>query len=232
MRCSASWLTACCAGALALAPVGAGAQQPGLDEQAARALVRSLLVPSPYRIGEAARTGEIRYRLAFADGIERTLPDTGEQSVRVEGSQVVVRVCANCGADTVPGDLGPYLAANPWVQGDDRAIRSFAWKHGRGHGVDALMRRLTEAVRVHMSGPVEFRRYDSAATALDTRSGDCTEFALLLAATARARGIPARIAYGLAYSSRFTGQSHVFSPHTWVQVWDGAQWRSYDSGLG
>jgi transglutaminase-like putative cysteine protease len=216
----------------ALSAHGAGTQPPVVDEQAARALVRTLLVPSPYRIGEAARRGEIHYRLAFADGIAREFPETGEQTVSADGDQVVVRVCANCGVDTMPGDVRPYLAANPWVQSDDRAIKAFARRYGRGRGVDVRMSRLAEAVRAHMDGPVEFRHYDSAVTALGSRSGDCTEFALLLAATARARGIPARIVYGLAYSSRFTGQSHVFSPHAWVQAWDGKRWRSYDAGLG
>ena len=37
---------------------------------------------------------------------------------------------------------------------------------------------------------------------------------------------------GIAYSSRFTGQTHVFSPHMWVQAWDGRRWTSYDAGLG
>jgi hypothetical protein len=90
---------------------------------------------------------------------------------------------------------------------------------------------LREGVRARMDGAIDFSRYDSAAQALARRSGDCTEAALLLAAAARARGIPARVVYGVAYSSRFTGQSHVFSPHMWVQVWDGARWRSFDAAL-
>jgi hypothetical protein len=40
------------------------------------------------------------------------------------------------------------------------------------------------------------------------------------------------VVYGIAYSSRFTGKAHVFSPHSWVQAWDGQRWRSYDAGLG
>ncbi len=64
------------------------------------------------------------------------------------------------------------------------------------------------------------------------RSGDCTEFSVLLAALARSRGIPARIAVGFAYSDRFSGKKDVFSPHTWVQAWTGKRWVSYDAGLG
>jgi hypothetical protein len=59
----------------------------------------------------------------------------------------------------------------------------------------------------------------SAREAYDNRSGDCTEFAVLLAAAARARNIPTRLVAGLAYSSRFLGGQHVFGPHMWVQSW-------------
>ena len=55
---------------------------------------------------------------------------------------------------------------------------------------------------------------------------------MLLAALARARDIPARVAYGLVYADRFSGKKEVFSPHAWVQVWTGDRWQSYDAGVG
>ena len=33
-------------------------------------------------------------------------------------------------------------------------------------------------------------------------------------------------------TERFLGRKYVFVPHAWVQVWDGSEWRSFDSGLG
>jgi len=55
---------------------------------------------------------------------------------------------------------------------------------------------------------------------------------VLLAASARSRGIPARVVSGLVYTDRFSGKKEVFSPHTWVQAWTGKRWTSYDAGLG
>jgi hypothetical protein len=53
---------------------------------------------------------------------------------------------------------------------------------------------------------------------LDSRSGDCTEHALLLAALLRKRGVPARIAYGfLLTESGFIG-------HAWTEVRAGEGW--------
>jgi hypothetical protein len=90
-----------------------------------------------------------------------------------------------------------------------------------------LVQRARERMR-----EITYVGYASAAEAARTRRGDCTESALLLAALARAHGIPARVAFGMAYWSRFTARPYVWSPHAWVQVWDGSRWISYDAGLG
>lgn len=209
---------------------------PAPSQEQAREFVRSLLVASPYRIPLEARNGEIRYQLTLADGTRWPWPETGEQHVEPDaaGTTTTLSICLECGREAAPtaAELQRYLGANAWVQSDDPAIARFARQHTRGRDSHRQMLRLRDAVQKHMTGPIDFRHYDSAVAALQSRSGDCTEFAVLLAALARARGIPARVAYGVAYSSRFTGQSHVFSPHTWVQAWDGQRWRSYDAGLG
>jgi len=208
--------------------------QPPTAPQA-RAFVHSLLVPSPYRIGDGALSGEIRYRVTFSDGIVREIPSTGEQTARgIEGA-VEVSVCRDCRGDFAMPEQAPSLSeltANAWVDSDNRQIVAFARRHAGRGDADRRMTRLADAVRRHMDGPIDFSAYQSASAALQARGGDCTEFALLLAATGRAAGIPTRVVHGLAYASRFTGQPHVFGPHSWVQAWDGERWRSYDAGLG
>lgn len=200
----------------------------------ARAFLLGLLVKSPYRLPPAALNGEIRYRLRFESGQAWRIPDTGEQAATAIDDGIALAVCADCGDEAAPTDaeLQRYLRPNAWVRSDDRDVRAFARSHGRGLSVHTRMKTLAAAVRAHMTGPIDYRHYHDAATALQNRGGDCTEFAVLLAAVARARGIPARIAHGLAYSGRMSGQPHVFSPHAWVQVWDGTRWVSYDAALG
>jgi hypothetical protein len=57
---------------------------------------------------------------------------------------------------------------------------------------------------------------------LDSRAGDCTEHALLLAALLRKRGVPARIAYGfLLTEAGFIG-------HAWTEARAGAGWFRLD----
>jgi hypothetical protein len=57
---------------------------------------------------------------------------------------------------------------------------------------------------------------------LDSRAGDCTEHALLLAALLRKRGVPARIAYGFLLTE--TG----FVGHAWTEARAGAGWFALD----
>jgi transglutaminase-like putative cysteine protease len=123
------------------------------------------------------------------------------------------------------------MAPNAWVQSTHPEIVSFARRAASKGTVARQMHHLIAAVRARMTGPVDFLGYASALEALRHRSGDCTEFAVLLTAAARARGIPTRIIIGLVYADRFSGKKDVFSPHAWVQAWDGERWTSYDAAL-
>ncbi|MCP4189604.1 MAG: transglutaminase domain-containing protein [Planctomycetaceae bacterium] len=70
--------------------------------------------------------------------------------------------------------------------------------------------------------------FASAAEVAKTRSGDCTEHAVLAAAICRARGIPARIVIGLVYVPSQSG----FAFHMWNEVWVRDQWIPIDATLG
>jgi hypothetical protein len=197
-------------------------------------LMAKLVVQSPYRVPKSAFPGPIRYVLSRVDGTPARLPATGEQSVVTDDARTIVTICNTCGLpeELTESDRKRYLQPNAWVQSDAADIRQFARRHGAGRTPLEIMSRLVDAVRFHMTGPVDYLGYASAAEALRTRSGDCTEYAVFLAALARARNIPARVAYGLVYADRFSGKKDVFSPHAWVQAWTGTRWESFDAGIG
>lgn len=65
----------------------------------------------------------------------------------------------------------------------------------------------------------------SAAEVARTRRGDCTEYAVLLAAMARARDIPARVVVGLVYAPSLGG----FGFHMWNEVWIKDRWIPLDA---
>jgi hypothetical protein len=193
------------------------------------------VVASPYRISQKDSQQKLRYLLSRADGKAPILAATGDQSVVIAGSKAIVTVCRNCG--TLEAGEGvrveDYLRPNAWVQSDNREIRRLARRSGNAReSIDTRMRRLVTLVRQRMQGEINFVGYADAVQALHTGRGDCTEFAVLLAALARAQGIPTRVVAGMAYSDRFTGRKNVFSPHAWVQAWDNGRWVSYDAALG
>ena len=204
-----------------------------IDEWELRAEIRDIALRSPYRMSEQARRGTIEYRLSPSAGAPWPWPETGEQRVRRVGEDVLVTVCADCGREPPPSDamLEQDRAATPWLQHTDPAIARFARVAGAG-SVERRMQRLVQAVREHLIGPLTYDEYASARDAFEQRNGDCTEFALLLAAAARSRGIPTRVVAGVAYGSSFVGVPHAFGPHMWVQAWNGERWVSYDAGLG
>ncbi|MEO7326702.1 MAG: transglutaminase family protein [Dokdonella sp.] len=195
--------------------------------------IRALLVVSPYKISEAARAGTIRYRVRLREGPVWNWPETAEQHVAQDGDATELTICEDCGREPPPdkAELQRYLQPNDWVQSRDRRVKDFARVATAG-SIDAKMSALILAIQKHMNGAIDFREYQSAVQALDSRGGDCTEYAVLLAAAARARGIPTRVVSGISYASQFLGERHAFSPHMWVQVWNGTRWASYDAALG
>lgn len=197
-------------------------------------LMDHLVVRSPVRIPAWYKHRTLRYVITRSDGARPLVATTSEQAAVFDASHAVLTICAACGNDEHPSDaeLARYLAANAWVQSDDPEIRHLALNTvARVTPVDLRMRKLARLVIQRMRGSNDFLGYGDAVGALHTGNGDCTEFAVLLAALARAQGIPTRIAVGLAYSGRFSGKKDVFSPHAWVQSWDGKKWTSYDAAL-
>jgi len=72
--------------------------------------------------------------------------------------------------------------------------------------------------------------FASAKEVAQSRQGDCTEHAVLLAALCRARKIPARVAIGLVYVPR--PEAPELAYHMWNEVWIKDGWYPLDATLG
>lgn len=68
--------------------------------------------------------------------------------------------------------------------------------------------------------------FDFASKVARTRSGDCTEHAVLLAALARHQGIPARLVMGVVLLA--TGDDINAYGHAWTEVYFDDSWRRLD----
>ena len=73
--------------------------------------------------------------------------------------------------------------------------------------------------------------FDPASRVLAAGKGDCTEHAVLLAALARARGLPSRIVVGLTQVPSLGGKGAEFGYHAWTEVWIDGTWLSLDAAL-
>lgn len=126
----------------------------------------------------------------------------------------------------VTPELAPALRSNATIQSDDAKIRTVAreivgdeknaWK------ASILLERWVyrNIRRKNMS-----TAFAAAREVLQTREGDCTEHAVLLAALLRAARVPSRVVAGLLY------HKGAFVGHMWTEVHMG-EWVPLDATLG
>ncbi len=124
------------------------------------------------------------------------------------------------------------LAPNRWMQTEDASV-SAAAREALAGTEDALTaaRRIEDYVSAKITRKDLSRGMGTALDALRDGSGDCTEHAVLVAALARASGMPARVVAGLAYVKDWPGVGDTFGYHMWTEVWVG-QWLPLDGALG
>ncbi len=191
---------------------------------------------SPYRIPGRDMRDKIRYGFAHG-GAAPTLPVGAGQRSWSDAQTTWIQVCASCPPDSAPlsdEERARALAASPWLNFEDASFTRRAQREAGGATKPGRrMERLTGYVRGHMTAKrIDMLGYGSALEAWKSKRGDCTEYAVLLAAMGRAAGVPTRVVSGLVYARRFEGQRHVFVPHAWVHAWTGEGWESFDAGVG
>lgn len=200
----------------------------------AGASIPHAMLASPFDITRAARMGHMRYVINRpAAGLP--LPETGEQRVTLQADSLTLDICATCGPGLAeaPADLTRWTRPSRWIESDApelvKAARAVAVSSADG---DTRMRRLSAIARRRLPD-VEYEGLYSARAAWKRRRGDCTEDALVLAALARAAGIPAMVASGLVYErERYHGTRDAFLPHAWTIAYVDGRWRSYDISVG
>ena len=198
------------------------------------------MVPVDPPLPNPHQTRRVHYRVELADGDPAKIFAAGDtQSVRSldpHTAEIMVR-SIRPGEVSPPGDakgkIGPapaeYTTANSVLQIDDPAIQQMA-KEARGAEKDPnkLAVMLEQYVHRSMSSSDLSQAFGTAAEVAKSRSGDCTEHAVLLAALARACGIPSRVAIGLVYVER----AKAFGYHMWTEVYLDGAWVPLDATLG
>jgi len=186
-------------------------------------------VQGPRALSRRDRKRTLSYRIGFSGEapIAANLP--GQQRI-IGDSSIQVTVDPR-GSPDGPPDARDLLP-NRWLQSDHPTVTALAKALAGKAGSDAeTMRQLQSGVASHIVTKSLRIGYASALETIERAEGDCTEHALLLAALGRARGIPTRVASGLAYVPSFAGRSAVFVPHAWVYAWIDERWQGFDAAL-
>jgi transglutaminase-like putative cysteine protease len=126
-----------------------------------------------------------------------------------------------------------YLASSAMVDAGDPLIGKLADQAVRDAGQDTLARAdaMRAAVYRYVTGKGLNTAFATASETARTRSGDCSEHAVLLCAMLRAQGIPARVAVGLVYADAFLGREAIFGWHMWTQALIDDRWIDLDATL-
>ena len=211
-------------------------------------LMASAVLPSPVRVTAPRSVRDARYRVAYPPGAPCDVHSGEGQSVRrVEDGALEIHV------QTPPDDAqlqhytlpyaGPeemteFIRPTAFLESDQPLICQMA-QEAVGDERDSL--KVARLLERYVGDKIHSKTLDMGfASALETARalrGDCSEHGILVAALARALGMPSRIVVGLAYvaSSSF-GTYHpdgVFLFHVWTELLTApGHWLPVDAALG
>ena len=188
------------------------------------------------------RSGHARYRVQLASDDDtppdpaKIFPSSSTQHVSALDHKTAELTVRSVKPGALPDPAAKIETAadadrlpNNMIQSDDAAIVALAHEAAGAQGDPVQVALLLEQ-QVHKSiRKVNFSQaFATASDVLKSVEGDCTEHAVLLAALARARQIPARVAVGLVYVESM----QAFGFHMWNELYLNGQWVGLDGTLG
>ena len=193
-------------------------------------------VGRPLTADEIARRARYRIHIEGEDAAA-VLVESASQQVRPLGpetAEVTVYALRPGGKNANPHPPNDQpdvddIEPNNLVQSDNAKIVDMA-EEAAGELADPWQTAvaLEKYVKEHITKKDFSTAFASAAEVAETRQGDCTEHAVLLAALARARGIPARGVMGLVYLP----DDQAFFYHMWTEVFIRDRWIPLDATMG
>jgi hypothetical protein len=191
------------------------------------------LVPLKQFIADPYNVREALYRITIKgddDPASALARDDRQTIKKVQGSTLEVQVRGDVATATAEKAGEEFLQSSYFINSQDAQVQRIA-RTAVGSETDPWKKalRLEKWVNKNMRG----RSHEQLATAdhvARTLEGDCTEFAMLLAALCRAQDIPAKTAIGLIYAN--VNGRPAFSFHMWTEVWISGRWVPLDATLG
>lgn len=207
------------------------------------------MIPIDRRIGTEAKSVKLRLRLKKgAKSRLPTMPDTTMQHFERINDREAILTLRRLDWDSIRkavddkndgADLSEYLRATAVCDAADSRIKRLSRRAVRGQKTPAEK---ADALRKFVTDYITDKNMDvgfaTASEVARNRSGDCTEHGVLLAALARAAGLPARGVSGLVEVPRgylssddSSSNASAFGFHMWTQVYIGGQWVGIDAAM-
>lgn len=120
------------------------------------------------------------------------------------------------------------LAGSSLINLDDSVLIEMAQTAAGGaKSSEAIARNLCRFVYLYIEEKNLATAFASAGEVARSKSGDCSEHAVLMTALARIHKIPSRTVMGLVYTPQ-VGEHGAFGYHMWTQVWLKDRWIDMD----
>lgn len=202
-------------------------------------LLASTLVKVEKPIANPRQTMLATYTVTSSAGNLPDLPSVAGQTferTNATSGNVTVRAGA-AGHEPVAPDVlasvkAEHLKSSSMMNLDDAEVIKLAEKIDiKGLDEPAAAEKIRRFVHAFITAKDMSVGFATASEVCRTRTGDCTEHGVLLAALLRAKGIPARVASGLIYVDEFAGQTGVFGYHMWSQALIDGAWQNLDATL-
>ena len=154
----------------------------------------------------------------------------GKDYLDVEVTRQSKEKLAGAKARPIPQEFKTYLRSSPYLDWKAPSVTAAAKQVA---GDSAKPWELAQALWKYVDQTIFIKNLEvyfaPASKVLASHQGDCTEHAVLLAALARARGLPSRVLTGLTQVRR-DGRD-IFGYHAWTEVWIDGKWISLDAAL-
>lgn len=213
-----------------------------LGEENLQALDLQFLTALPLRrsLLNPEKSNVMRMKFSVGDSEQISLPSSDFQAVeQIAPNSVVVKLtrpAVNADGTVVAAPsrnitrpASRFTESSRWMDTKNDTVRRMAVMGG-GAVSDPRekCKRLTSYINSHLRLAAFSTSLQPASEVVKTKQGDCTEYAVLLAAVMRNQRIPARVAVGFAY----VANPPSLVPHMWTEAWIDGQWIPFDATLG
>lgn len=186
-------------------------------------------------IADSLKSRTAKLKLIAREGTLPNLPSAGAQRVEMsedkKSAVLTIDIDDSLAASESEKVNDEFTKSSSMVDFSDELVAKLAARADEQTDPMKKAEALRAVVYKHISKKGMSTAFATASETARTRTGDCSEHGVLLAALLRAEDIPSRVAMGLVYAPEFLGQEGIFGWHMWTQALVDGKWIDLDATL-